>query len=65
MDNVRLLEQVDTGLQSRYLNIPQGRPSSCEAKLANVLQDAPEISAWCEAHGSISGYEGDPDLLTR
>jgi hypothetical protein len=31
-----------------------------KAKLANILQNAPEISARRKAHGSISGDEGEP-----
>jgi hypothetical protein len=36
--------------------------SGGEAKLANVLKNAPEISAWGEAHGSILRYEGEPNF---
>jgi hypothetical protein len=34
--------------------------SGGETKLENILKNAPEISAWGEAHGSILRYEGEP-----
>jgi hypothetical protein len=39
--------------------------SGGEPKLANVLKNAPEISAWGEANGSISVQERQPLLRTK